>query len=37
MNRDDLLQMIAQEALEAIRRDIGGNHEEENIPATGGR
>ena len=37
MSRDDLLQMIAQEALEAIRRDIGGNHEEENILAAGGR
>lgn len=37
MSGDDLLQMIAQEALEAIRRDIGGNHEEENIPAAGGR
>lgn len=37
MSRDDLLQMIAQEALEAIRRELGGNHEEENIPAAGGR
>lgn len=29
MNRDDLLQMIAQEALEAIRRDLGGNHDKQ--------
>ena len=37
MSEADLLQMIAQEALEAIRRDLGGNHEEEDIPAADGR
>lgn len=37
MNEAEMLLMLAQEALEAIRRDLGGNHEEENIPAAGGR
>ena len=34
---EELLNMIAQAALEAIRKEIGGKHEEENIQASGSR
>lgn len=38
MSEEELLMLIAQEALEAIRRDLGGKyHEEENSRASGGR
>ena len=34
---EELLNMVAMAALEAIRRETGGRHEEESIQASGGR
>ena len=37
MSEAEMLLMIAQEALDAIRRDLGGKHEEEDIQAAADR